>query len=539
MRFSLLLIVTIIVLSILSEDAIDLNDSTEKNTSTSSHHNISIVDGADLPAGVDINEQSSFLSDRIEGLLNRGRSDEAFDVINQLSKEYSSLPTIQIHLARAHVQQKNYVVAETILLNVIINSSEGDDGRLQAHLTLGRLYLQLKRWNDAQKYLEYVLTIDESNVIALMSISKVWLNRDSDVKKAKRFIEMAYNISPNDEKVLFEYGMMLLQTNDHIQAKQVLDKAEAINPNIDHKMLGNIYLYYQHIDWATPHFEQAFISMQASHSSPSDSSRMSVDTELITLLADCKDYMGDYSMAIDLYNLALQVEPMNALANGGLGLLLLGTGTRNYASINACGLNQEEAITHLRMALSVRPDLEMVQRALDFCKLEFTEANQWSKIVVVTNNRTTVTASSSSNERKKNLLTRGVVGNMLLMMSHHIFIRPMQSLCQWLKKRSYHGVFRVLCNGSGILSSSSTGSRTTTSSSSSSSAAADAMKKVRRRTTALLMHSLGLLISHAILSSYVCIAIIIRIGSVESNPSRAPFHTCRYLLLQVWKLGLL
>ncbi len=138
MRFYLLLIVTIIVLSIPSEDAIDLNCSTEKNTSTSSHH-ISIVEGADLPAGVDINEQSSLLSDRIEGLLKRGRSDEAFDVINQLSKEYSSLPTIQVHLARAHVQQKNYVVAEKILLNVIINSSEGDD--------VGRLYLQLKRWN--------------------------------------------------------------------------------------------------------------------------------------------------------------------------------------------------------------------------------------------------------------------------------------------------------------------------------------------------------------------------------------------------------
>lgn len=520
MRFSLLLIFTIIVLSIPSEDAIDLNDSTEGDTSTSSQL-------------VDFNKQTSLLSDKIEGLLNRGRSDEAFDVINQLSKEYSSLPTIQIHLARAHVQQKNYVVAETILLNVInINSSEGDDGRLQAHLTLGRLYLQLKRWNDAQKCLEYVLTIDESNVTALMSMSKVWLNRDSDVKKAKRFIEMAYKISPNDEKVLFEYGMMLFQTNDHIQAKQVLDKAEAINPNIDHKMLGNIYLYYQHIDWATPHFEQAFISMQASHSSSSDSSRsMSIDTELITLLADCKDYMGDYSMAIDLYNLALQVEPMNALANGGLGLLLLGTGTRNYASINACGLNQEEAITHLRMALSVRPDLEMVQRALDFCKLEFNEANQWSKVVVA-DNRTTVIASSSNNERRKNLLTRGVVGNMLLMMSHHIFIRPMQSLCQWLKKRSYHGVFDVLCNGSTILSSTSTGS---SSSSRVNSIAADAMKKVRRRTD-LIMHSLDLLISHALLSSYVCITIIIRIGSVESNPSRAPFHTCRYLLLQKLRL---
>ena len=346
-------------------------------------------------------------------------------------------------------------------------------------------YLQLKRWNDAQKCLEYVLTLDESNVTALMSMSKVWLNRDSDVRKAKMFIELAYNISPNDEKVLFEYGMMLLQTNDHIKAKQALDRAEAINPNIDHKMLGNIYLYYQHIDWATPHFEQAFISMQANYNSSSDSltgaSRMSVDTELVTLLADCKDYMGDYSMAIDLYNLALQVEPMNALANGGLGLLLLGTGTRNYASINACGLNQEEAITHLRMALSVRPDLEMVQRALDFCKLEFTEANQWSKVVATDNTTTVTTASSSDNERRKNVLTR-VLGNMLS--PHHILISPMQALCRWLKRRSYHGVFAVLCNGSTILNSSSSTGR---GSKGANFAAIDAMKKVRRR-NAPIMH---------------------------------------------------
>lgn len=456
------------MLSIPLEGAIDLSDTSSE--------------GADVLVGVDFNQQASLLSHRIEGLLNHGRSDEALTVINELSKEYSSLPTIQIHLARAHVQRKNYALAETILLNVItINSSEDDESRLQAHLTLGRLYLQLKRWNDAQKYLEYVLTLDESNVTALMSMSKVWLNRDSDVRKAKMFIELAYNISPNDEKVLFEYGMMLLQTNDHIKAKQALDRAEAINPNIDHKMLGNIYLYYQHIDWATPHFEQAFISMQANYNSSSDSltgaSRMSVDTELVTLLADCKDYMGDYSMAIDLYNLALQVEPMNALANGGLGLLLLGTGTRNYASINACGLNQEEAITHLRMALSVRPDLEMVQRALDFCKLEFTEANQWSKVVATDNTTTVTTASSGDKERRKNVLTR-VLGNILS--PHHILIRPMQALCRWLKRRSYHRVFAVLCNGLTILNSSSSTGR---GSKGANFAAIDAMKKVRRSTS--------------------------------------------------------
>jgi len=485
MRFDYLTLIAIIILiSIPTDGAADLIDSNYGDSSSISN------EGNPTTIGVDFNQQFNLLSDKIEGLLNHGRSDEALNIINQLSSEYSSLSIIQIHLARAHVQQKDYALAEKILVNVI-DSSEGD-GPLQAHLMLGRLYLQLKRWDDAQRCLENVLVMDESNVTALLSLSKVWLNRDSDMRKAKLFIELALKISPNDEKVLFEYGMMLLQTKEHMQAKQVFDKAETINPNIDHKMLGNIYLYYQHIDWATLHFEQALLSMQANNNS-SASSRMSIDTELVTLLADCKDYMGDYKMALDLYNLALQVEPLNPLANGGLGLLLLGTGTRNYASINACGLNQEEAITHLRTALSVRPDLPLAQKALDFCKLEFTEATQWSKVVADSRSSSTVT-SSSRMERRNHVLTR------IKSMLSHILIRPMQALCRWLKGRSYHIIFDYVC-GSSILSSSSTSSNRA------NSGTVDAMRKV-----------ININLSYSHFHHYIITIPIIRIGSAESSP---------------------
>lgn len=145
--------------------------------------------------------------------------------------------------------------------------------------------------------------------------SKIWLNRDHDVLKAKKYIEKAYQLQPNDERVLFDYGMVLFQNKEDIQAKAALDQAEALNPNIDHKMIGNVYLYYQHIDWAIPHFEKALFKKQESE----DSHHLSpvLDAEVAVILADCKDHLGDEEMAYQLYNLVLTVQPNHALAHAG------------------------------------------------------------------------------------------------------------------------------------------------------------------------------------------------------------------------------
>ena len=62
--------------------------------------------------------------------------------------------------------------------------------------------------------------------------------------------------------------------------------------------------------------------------------------------------------------------------------MLLGTGNRNFASINACGLNQNEAVDHLLSALQAKPDLSLAQAALDFCRLETSQVKMWRDMVI-------------------------------------------------------------------------------------------------------------------------------------------------------------
>ena len=77
----------------------------------------------------------------------------------------------------------------------------------------------------------------------------------------------------------------------------------------------------------------------------------------------------------------LAVEPDNGLAHAALGLLLLGTGARNFAAINACGLNQHEAMQHLQRAVQLNPEIVRAQEALDFCREELESVEEWRRRV--------------------------------------------------------------------------------------------------------------------------------------------------------------
>ena len=69
--------------------------------------------------------------------------------------------------------------------------------------------------------------------------------------------------------------------------------------------------------------------------------------------------LGESSAAKSLYLDLIKVAPHNAMAHAALGLMLLGTGARNFASINACGLNYEIALPHLRFALQLDPEMKV------------------------------------------------------------------------------------------------------------------------------------------------------------------------------------
>ena len=58
-------------------------------------------------------------------------------------------------------------------------------------------------------------------------------------------------------------------------------------------------------------------------------------------------------------------------------------GSGNVAAVNACGLNQLEAMRHLSTCLSLEEQSKIpsVVSAADFCLMEFEEVNQWKDIV--------------------------------------------------------------------------------------------------------------------------------------------------------------
>ena len=59
------------------------------------------------------------------------------------------------------------------------------------------------------------------------------------------------------------------------------------------------------------------------------------------------------------------------------------SGSGSVAAINACGINQKEAMAHFSAALEVEQDYDLrrVREAANFCVQEFNEVDQWRGIV--------------------------------------------------------------------------------------------------------------------------------------------------------------
>ena len=103
------------------------------------------------------------------------------------------------------------------------------------------------------------------------------------------------------------------------------------------------------------------------------------------LLAESYDQLSRSEEAQNILRYVIRESPRPIpLAHAGLGLLLLGTGSRNYGAMYACGLNRDEAMEHLRIALELAPRLPVLQQARDalaFCEKEMIEIQMWEDIL--------------------------------------------------------------------------------------------------------------------------------------------------------------
>ena len=177
--------------------------------------------------------QDQLLLNELNAKLDKGKNaDAVMRTIDELSPEVRSTLPYQTCLARAYVQVGRADEAEEILLSL----TNGNPADLESHRLLGSYYVQKQRYNEAEAYLSRAVDLDPLNWKALAGLGKVFLLRDDDKIRAREYLSEAVSIEPNDENLRFELAMILFHFDDHSEAKDALDAAESLNPNIDHKV---------------------------------------------------------------------------------------------------------------------------------------------------------------------------------------------------------------------------------------------------------------------------------------------------------------
>ena len=327
----------------------------------------------------------------VDQLLRLGRPSDAMAALEKMPLEERRKSPAQIQIARSMMQLGQAPQGENILRQVL----ESDPLNVEARVVLGKYYVFQQLWQEAHRVLNEALKLDPNHPTALVFMAK-YLAQKGDAPKAQQLIQKAALLAPNDENIQFELGMNHLANGDLVKAQQAFGLAASLNPKLDRGMLARIYLHYKFVDQAVMELESVaskIITKVLTERSAGGQEASVTDSEMghLLLLSESYDMIGQAAEALDMYKFVLSVEPGNVLANAGAGLLLLGTGSRNFAALNACGLNEKSALEHLEAALhsntakgqsasTVKNAQDLAQRAVEWCRSEQKSVERWSDI---------------------------------------------------------------------------------------------------------------------------------------------------------------
>jgi len=368
----LVVLLLILVISIIKcdVDIIDLDDTNSYNNNNDITEVAIDNDSIDNNGNIESNKESftepAYLSmPTIELLLKEGKAENALLELEKYPLNYQKNVDYQLNLARTYAALNDFNKCEQILILTITDNPTS----VNAIIAIIKLYFHQQRLSLAEKYINMGKQIDPTNSLILALQGKLYLVRDNDPKNARKYLEQAILQNPNDEKIHFELGMVHFHTKDYELGRKAFEQAENINNGIDHKVIGQIYMSYGMYEWAIEKFEKA---INIAHNKNQEQ-----DIEILLSLGQCEDVIGNLEIAISIYENVLLRDPNNAVAHTAIGLILLGVGNSNYGAINACGLNQEEALSHLKLALKINPSIKPADEALSFCRKEFAEAKLW------------------------------------------------------------------------------------------------------------------------------------------------------------------
>ena len=172
-----------------------------------------------------------------------GKANQGAEILQKLIQARPSNLDLYVNLSQIYLQAKRYSDAEKILRRAqgLESLKEPDGERLK--FQLAAVYERQKEFDRAESLFKEVIKSNPDNASALNYIGYMLADRGVRLDEAVEYVEKALALDPNNGAYLDSLGWALFKLNDLAQAEKYLLKAVSIvknDPTI-HDHLGDLY----------------------------------------------------------------------------------------------------------------------------------------------------------------------------------------------------------------------------------------------------------------------------------------------------------
>ena len=217
---------------------------------------------------------------------------------------------------------------------------------LPVFVSLGNIYLQLNRLDEAEALFRHALGLNETSAATLYGLGQAALSKRS-YTDAARYLERASRLAPEANRIHYALAMAYRGLNDLEKAQSHLAQSGSVGVRVSDPLLDELQ---DLIKGARLHLIRGKVALDARRfAEAADEFRKAIAAQPNSIpahfnLGAALTQTGDLRGAAEQFKETLRLDPHHANAHYNLGLLL--------AQAN----EHEQAITHLRSALSAQPD---------------------------------------------------------------------------------------------------------------------------------------------------------------------------------------
>ena len=172
-----------------------------------------------------------------------GKHNQGAEILHKLLQLDASNLDIYMNLSQIYLQGKRFSDAEKVLrrAQTLESLREGDTERIK--FQLASLYERQKDFDRAESLFKEILKTNPDNASALNYMGYMLADRGVRLQEAVEYVEKALALEPNNGAYLDSLGWAFFKLNDLKQAETYLLKAVSIvknDPTI-HDHLGDLY----------------------------------------------------------------------------------------------------------------------------------------------------------------------------------------------------------------------------------------------------------------------------------------------------------